>query len=166
MDWRLRWEGCERRASASLPGSDPALFEELAREDIGEVFRMRGMQRNSKSEDRKRLEGICDGQSKGSDGPVLLGRTTEAEQLHTQWIDLLSELQPLTFQLKDHENRLKLICGGDAGIEGICSWKRSVKKSITRSQIAESHPGLVDEFTVISPPRWSFRVNAWRPYRF
>ena len=144
----------------------PAIFEKLAREDIGQNFRMRGMQRNTRNEERKKLEGICDGQTSGCDGPVQLNRTTKAEQLHAQWIDLLSELQPLTLQLKLHENSLKLICGSDAGIEGICSWKRRVKKSLNRTQLAENHPELADEFTLISAPRWSFHVNAWRPYRF
>lgn len=156
----------ERFDGTGFRNAHPALFEELAREDIGEVFRMRGMQRNTRNEERKKLEGICGGQSRGSDGPVLLGRSSEAEKLHAQWIDLLCELQPLTFHLRVHENRLKLICGADAGIEGICSWKRAARKTITRALVAEHQPELVDEFMATSAPRWSFRVNAWRPYRF
>ena len=158
--------GVNRFDSARFGKAHPGLMQQLGSSHISGVFRLRRRPIAGRSEEFQKLKLICNDQKVSETGPMDLGRSSGAERLHAEWIELHGQLQPMKLQLKAHETRLRLICGPDAGIEGICSWKRAPRLTITRNALAERHPELAEEFTVISGARWSFRVNAWRPYRF
>lgn len=90
----------------------------------------------------------------------------EMEALHAHWIELHSGLQPLKLKENPLEARMKLLCGPAAAVQGICSWTRTTIRTISQKELLPSHQGLLDRFMVPTAPRWSFKVNPWRPYRF
>ena len=158
--------GSSRFDSAGFERAHPLLMQELGRHRISGTFRLRKRPTASRGDEMKQLEQICKDQNVTDNGPLALPRSAETERMHAEWIDVHSDLQPLKHQLRQHEARLKLICAEASGIQGVCSWKRALRLTMQREVLAKSHPDLAAEFTVITSPRWSFRVNAWRPYRF
>lgn len=158
--------GSSRFDSAGFGRAHPDLMQGLGRHRISGSFRLKKRPTASRGDETRRLEQICRVQNATDNGPLALPRSAETERMHADWIDVHSDLQPLKLQLSQHEARLKLICGEASGIQGVCSWKRALRSTIQRQVLVQSHPDLAAEFTVITAPRWSFRVNAWRPYRF
>ena len=161
-----RSAGANRFDSAGFGRAHPGLMQELGRHRISGTFRLKKRPTASRGDDMKQLVQICRDQNATDNGPLALPRSVETERMHADWITVHSDLQPLKHQLRQHEARLKLICGEASGIQGVCSWKRVLRSTMQRQVLAQSHPDLAAEFTVITSPRWSFRVNAWRPYRF
>jgi len=158
--------GSSRFDSAGFGRAHPDLMQELGLHRISGTFRLKKRPTGSRGDEMKQLEQICRDQNATEDGPLALPRSADTERMHADWIALHSDLQPLKLQLSQHEARLKLICGEASGIQGLCSWKRALRSTIQLQVLAQSHSDLAAEFTVITSPRWSFRVNAWRPYRF
>jgi hypothetical protein len=164
---RHQWTAeASRFDSAGFGRAHPGLMQVLGRHRISGTFRLKKRPSAAHGDESSRLMQICRDQNATDNGPIAQPRSAATERMHADWIDIHSSLQPLKHQLRQHEASLKLICGEASGIQGICTWKRSLLSTMQRQVLVQTHPYLAAEFTVITAPRWSFRVNAWRPYRF
>jgi hypothetical protein len=152
--------------SSGFAQAYPDLLEQLGSSGIKPRFSLRQAPTLPPSDDMERLKKLCAAQTIAGSEPLKLARSSRAEALHADWIDLHSNLQPLKQKKDLLEAQLKFICGTAAVVKGICSWKRTITRTISQKDLLPSHQELVDTFTVPTAPRWSFKVNPWRPYRF
>jgi hypothetical protein len=63
--------------------------------------------------------------------------------------------------------QLKNLCGNSEGIEGICTWKRveQIDEKFDRKAFSESHPELVEKFTVTSEPTKAVIIEPKAAYQ-
>ena len=152
--------------SSGFAKSYPDLLEQLGSSRIQSRFSLRQAPKLTPTDDMATLTQLCAAQTVAGAEPLKLARSSRAETLHADWIELHSGLQPLKQKEDLLEARMKLLCGTAAAVKGICSWKRTTIRTISQKELLPSHQELVDTFTVPTAPRWSFKVNPWRPYRF
>jgi len=144
----------------------PDLLAELGSSRIQSRFSLRQAPKLAPSEDMGPLKELCAAQTIAGSEPLKLARSSRAEALHADWIELHSGLQPLKQKMELLEVRMKLLCGPAAAFKGICSWKRTIIRTISQKELLPNHKELVNRFMVTTAPRWRFEVNPCRPYRF
>jgi len=144
----------------------PDLLSELGSSRIRSRFSLRQARKQTPSDDLEPLKELCAAQNIAGSEPLKLARSSRAEALHADWIELHSGLQSLKQKEDLLEVRMKLLCGPAAAVKGICSWKRTTIRTISQKELLPCHQELVNTFTLPTSPRWSFKVNPWRPYRF
>lgn len=68
--------------------------------------------------------------------------------LHSKYLEMLQFSAPVKFSLTLMEAELKLACGRAPGIEGVCTWNRTVGETTTfdQSAFAAAHPDLLAEY--------------------
>lgn len=98
----------------------------LGRHRISGTFYLKKRPTASRGDETRRLMQICTDQNAADNGPLALSRSAEIERMHADWIAVHSDVQPLKHQLRQNEARHNLICGEASGIQGVCSWKRSL----------------------------------------
>ena len=88
------------------------------------------------------------------------------KELHGLYLDILSVEAEADWVKTISEARLKSACSESAGIEGICSWPRSIesKESFDEKLFREEYPELAEKFTQISEPVEAVLVNPKRGY--
>ncbi|MCP9804480.1 hypothetical protein KBY75_12980 [Cyanobium sp. T1G-Tous] len=152
--------------SSGFAQAYPDLISELGSSRIKSRFSLRQAPTLTPSADMELLKELCAAQSIAGSKPLKLARSSRAEALHADWIELHSGLHPLKQKEDLLEARMKLLCGPAAAVKGICSWKRTTIRTISQKELLPSHQELVDAFTKPTASSWSFKVNPWRPYRF
>ncbi|MFM7312382.1 MAG: hypothetical protein ACKO0M_04310 [Cyanobium sp.] len=152
--------------SSGFAQAYPDLLAELGSSRIQSRFSLRQAPKLIPSDDMGPLKVLCAAQTIAGSEPLKLARSSRAEALHADWIELYSGLQPLKQKEDLLEARMKLLCGPAAAFKGICSWKRTTIRTISQKELLPNHQELVNRFMVPTASRWSFKVNQWRPYRF
>ena len=101
-----------------------------------------------------------------SEKSTKIERTNEADDLHREWLTLLSQQQPVEVKKDNLVNKLKILCDKNSGIENICSWKREPIKKIKKSDLLEVDKDIVNKYLVKVNSTSSFMLNTFRAYNF
>ena len=101
-----------------------------------------------------------------SEKSTKIERSNEAEDLHREWLTLLSQQQPLELKRENLVNKLKILCDENSGIENTCSWKREPIKKIKKSDLLEVDKDIVNKYLVKVNSTSSFVLNTFRAYKF
>lgn len=98
----------------------------------------------------------------------MAGHTKRLARLHGQYLEVLGELSRASIAKDLIEARVKAACGTAQGIEGVCTWSRSLvtRPELDRNQLARDHPSLFQQYLLRSTPVGiRVSVRLMRPYR-
>ena len=155
----------QRFDARNFEKENPELFEKYSKESQNSIFRIQ------KTNTKNNKELIDELQNKlslliSSENFKDVERSTEAEDLHREWLSLISHQQPLDLRKENLINRLKILCGEDSGIQNICSWKRSSIKKIKKTDLLDLDKDFVNKYLVKVNSSCSTVVNTFRAYKF
>ena len=164
FQWIFKKES-QRFDARNFEKENPELFEKYSKESQNSIFRIQ--QTNTKN--NKEL--IDELQNKlsllsSSENIKEVERCPEAEDLHREWLSLISRQQPLDLKKENLINRLKILCGEDSGIQNICSWKRTSIKKIKKTDLLDLDKDFVNKYLVKVNSSCSTVVNTFRAYKF
>ena len=160
---------------------NPDLFEKYSNTEISSDFRLRKIPAKKKNDELSQLKQICDTQKCAADhiephslndSPKIeyksrvITASAEAQNLHHDWLLLHTEREPLSLRKSHLIAKLKLICGEKTGIENICSWTRTNKPKLKKSDLIDVSDEMISRYTVVSTPTTKFIINPFRPYMF
>ena len=91
-------------------------------------------------------------------------RTTDAVQLHSEYIDLVSQGGAIDRDLMLVKMKLKILCGQARGIDGIFEYVREDRMTFDEVSFEADNPALYAQFTVQRPPQRRFSVMRSRGY--
>ena len=164
FQWIFKKES-QRFDARNFEKENPELFEKYSKESQNSIFRIQ--QTNTKN--NKEL--IDELQNKlsllsSSENIKEVERFPEAEDLHREWLSLISRQQPLDLKKENLINRLKILCGEDSGIQNICSWKRTSIKKIKKTDLLDLDKDFVNKYLVKIKSTSSFVIDNFRAYKF
>ena len=164
FQWIFKKES-QRFDARNFEKENPELFEKYSKESQNSIFRIQ--QTNTKN--NKEL--IDELQNKlsllsSSENIKEVERCPEAEDLHREWLSLISRQQPLDLKKENLINRLKILCGEDSGIQNICSWKRTSIKKIKKTDLLDLDKDFVNKYLVKIKSTSSFVIDNFRAYKF
>lgn len=112
------------------------------------------------SADLADLERRCDA-VRGSDAPGL------EEELHSVYLDAVAISAQTKWDLARTENQLKVLCGTAPGIDGVCSWSRTmqVKESFDEKALETDRPDLFGQFVTAGQTRQALVINKDSGFR-
>ena len=87
--------------------------------------------------------------------------------LHNLYLGVISMQSYADWETNLAGAQLKNLCGNSEGIEGICTWKRveQIDEKFDRKAFSESHPELVEKFTVTSEPTKAVIIEPKAAYQ-
>ena len=85
-------------------------------------------------------------------------RTTDAVQLHSEYIDLVSQGGAIDRDLLLVKMKLKTLCGQARGIDGIFEYVRADRMTFDEDSFEADNPALYAQFTVQRNPQRRFAV--------
>jgi len=91
-------------------------------------------------------------------------RTTDAVQLHSEYIDLVSQGGAIDRDLLLVKMKLKTLCGQARGIDGIFEYVREDRMTFDEDSFEADNPALYAQFTVQGQPQRRFAVWKSRDY--
>ncbi len=91
-------------------------------------------------------------------------RTTDAVQIHSEYIDLVSQGGDIDRDLLLVKMKLKTLCGQARGIDDICEYVREDRMTFDEDSFEADNPALYDQFTVQRQPQRRFAVMKSRDY--
>ena len=164
FQWIFKKES-QRFDARNFEKENPELFEKYSKESQNSIFRIQ------KTNTKNNKELIDELQNKlslliSSENIKEVERSTEAEDLHREWLSSISHQQPLDLKKENLINRLKILCGEDSGIKNICSWKRSSIKKIKKTDLIDLDKDFVNKYLVKVNSSCSTVVNTFRAYKF
>ena len=164
FQWIFKKES-QRFDARNFEKENPELFEKYSKESQNSIFRIQ------KKNTKNNKELIDELQNKlslliSSENIKEVERSTEAEDLHREWLSLISHQQPLDLKKENLINRLKILCGEDSGIQNICSWKRSSIKKIKKTDLLDLDKDFVNKYLVKIKSTSSFVIDNFRAYKF
>ena len=164
FQWIFKKES-QRFDARNFEKENPELFEKYSKESQSSIFRIQ------KTNTKNNKELIDELNSKvnlldPSEKSTKIERTNEADDLHREWLNLLSQLQPVEVKRENLVNKLKILCDKNSGIENICSWKREPIKKIKKSDLLEVDKDIVNKYLVKVKSTSSFVLNTFRAYKF
>ena len=164
FQWIFKKES-QRFDARNFEKENPELFEKYSKESQSSIFRIQ------KTNTKNNKELIDELNSKvnlldSSEKSTKIERTNEADDLHREWLNLLSQLQPVEVKRENLVNKLKILCDKNSGIENICSWKREPIKKIKKSDLLEVDKDIVNKYLVKVKSTSSFVLNTFRAYKF
>ena len=164
FQWIFKKES-QRFDARNFEKENPELFEKYSKESQSSIFRIQ------KTNTKNNKELIDELNSKvnlldSSEKSTKIERTNEADDLHREWLNLLSQLQPVEVKRENLVNKLKILCDKNSGIENICSWKREPIKKIKKSDLLEVDKDIVNKYLVKVNSTSSFVLNTFRAYKF
>ena len=127
FQWIFKKES-QRFDARNFEKENPELFEKYAKESQSSIFRIQKV--NTKI-NKELIDALNSKVSllDSSEKSTIIKRSNEAEDLHREWLTLLSQQQPLELKRENLVNKLKILCDKNSGIDNICSWKREpIKK--------------------------------------
>ena len=145
---------------------NPELFRKYAENNISQTFRLRKGPGKRKNEELSQLKKFCEVQHvQGEESPILIA-SKEAQGLHHEWLTLHTAREPLSSRKSYLTSKLKLICGEKRGIENVCSWSRSYKPNLKKSNLRDVSEELISKYIFTGKPTRKFIINPFRPYKF
>jgi len=91
-------------------------------------------------------------------------RTTDAVQLHSEYINLVSQGGAIDRDLLLVKMKLKTLCGQARGIDGIFEYVRADRMTFDEDSFEVDNPALYAQFTVQPQPQRRFAVMKSRDY--
>ena len=91
-------------------------------------------------------------------------RTTDAVQLHSEYINLVSQGGAIDRDLLLVKMKLKTLCGQARGIDGIFEYVRADRMTFDEDSFEADNPALYAQFTVQPQPQRRFAVMKSRDY--
>ena len=91
-------------------------------------------------------------------------RTTDAVQLHSEYIDLVSQGGDIDRDLLLVKMELKTLCGQARGIDGIFEYVREDRMTFDEDSFEADNPALYDQYTIQRQPQRRFAVMKSRDY--
>ena len=91
-------------------------------------------------------------------------RTTDAVQLHSEYIDLVSQGGAIDRDLMLVKMKLKTLCGQARGIDGIFEYVREDRMTFDEDSFEADNPTLYAQFTGQRQPQRRFAVTKSRGY--
>ena len=164
FQWIFKKES-QRFDARNFEKENPELFEKYSKESQSSIFRVQKV--NSKinkdliDELNKKVSLLV-----SSEKSTKIERNNEADDLHREWLTLLSQKQPLDLKNENLLNRLKILCDENSGIKNICSWKRSSIKKIKKSDLLDVDKDIVNKYLVKVNSSYSIVLNTYRAYKF
>ena len=164
FQWIFKRES-QRFDARNFEKENPELFEKYAKESQSSIFRIQKVNAKINKElidelnSKVSLLDSCEKSTK-------VERSSEAEDLHREWLTFLSQQQPLELKRENLVNKLKILCDENSGIENICSWKREPIKKINKSDLQEVDKDIVNKYLVKVKSTSSFMLNNFRAYKF
>ena len=164
FQWIFKKES-QRFDARNFEKENPELFEKYSKESQSSIFRIQKTNTKNNKElidelnSKVNLLDSCEKSTK-------IERTNEADDLHREWLNLLSQLQPVEVKRENLVNKLKILCDKNSGIENICSWKREPIKKIKKSDLLEVDKDIVNKYLVKVKSTSSFVLNTFRAYKF
>ena len=164
FQWIFKKES-QRFDARNFEKENPELFEKYSKESQSSNFRIQ------KTNTKNNKELIDELQKKlsllsSSENIKEVERSPEAEDLHREWLSLISLQQPLDLKKENLINKLKILCGKNSGIKNICSWKRSSIKQIKKTDLLELDKDFVNKYLVKVNSSCSTVLNTFRAYKF
>ena len=145
---------------------NPELFNKYAVNEISQTFRLRKGPGKRKNEELSQLKKLCEVQQiQGEESPILIA-SKEAQCLHHEWLTLHTAREPLSSRKSYLTATLKIICGEKRGIENVCSWSRSSKPNLKKSNLRDVSDELITKYIFTGEPTRKFIINPFRPYKF
>ena len=164
FQWIFKKES-QRFDARNFEKENPELFEKYAKESQSSIFRIQKVNAKINKELIDELNSkvfLLDSCEKSRK----IERSNEAEDLHREWLTLLSQQQPLELKKENLVNKLKILCDENSGIENICSWKREPIKKINKSDLQEVDKDIVNKYLVNVKSTSSLIINTFRAYKF
>ena len=93
--------------------------------------------------------------------------STDLDRVHGLYLEVLTFKLPLAWEVSLAEADLKVACGDASGIEGVCTWNRKLKETISFDKTAfkDDHPELLEQFSSRKPDTVSTALRKDRNYR-
>lgn len=94
-------------------------------------------------------------------------RNAELVEIHGLYLGLLSVQSPLDWESAMIEAEIKTLCEDASGIEGVCSWSRTMSQvtSFDKTSFKNDHPDKWEQFTTAKPAGTSTLLRRDRNYR-
>ena len=164
FQWIFKKES-QRFDARNFEKENPELFEKYSKESQNSIFRI---QKTNTKNNKELIDELQNKLSLLSSSKNIkeVERSTEAEDLHREWLSLISHQQPLDLKKENLINRLKILCGEDSGIQNICSWKRTSIKKIKKTDLLDLDKDFVNKYLVKVNSSCSTVVNTFRAYKF
>ena len=164
FQWILKKES-QRFDARNFEKENPELFEKYSKESQNSIFRIQKINTKNNKElidkFQKKLSLLS-----SSENIIEVERSTEAEDLHREWLSLISYQQSLDLKKENLTNRLKILCGLNSGIKNICSWKRENIKKISKNDLLEVNKEIINNYIIKVNESISLKINSYRPYKF
>ncbi len=150
----------------SFQEEHPELFKKYAKEEMSSSFRIRKMPAKKKNEQLSSLKELYESQEEFQNKVNILEASQESHGLHREWLLLHVKRQPLYSQKELLIAKLKHICGTNKGIKDVCSWSRSPKIKLGRSDLKDVPEHIISNHIVKGAATTKFLLNPFRPYKF
>ena len=151
--------------SRKFAKDNPELFKKYSIPSISGNFRLQKIKSKNSNDAIEELNDKLTSLDKQSKGELIL-RTSKIEELHHDWLTLISRLQPLELEKDALINRLKIICGVHSGIKNICSWKRTKSQKLSKNDLKDLDDEILSQYIIPIKANYSFSIRAYRPYKF
>ena len=151
--------------SRKFAKDNPELFKKYSIPSISGNFRLQKIKSKNSNDAIEELNNKLTSLDKQSRGELIL-RTSKIEELHHDWLTLISRLQPLELEKDTLINRLKIICGVHSGIKNICSWKRTKSQKLSKNDLKDLDDEILSQYIIPIKANYSFSIRAYRPYKF
>ena len=92
-------------------------------------------------------------------------RSRDLENLHDQFLDTTRAVYNLDAELADLRTELIVSLGDDEALDGVCSYKRSVKEKFDRGKFVRDFPDQAVECAKLVGLQLRKRVYPSRSYR-
>ena len=164
FQWLLKKES-QRFDARNFEKENPQLFDKYSKESQSSIFRIQ----KTNTQINKDLIGELQNKVSllsSSENVEEVERSSQAEDLHREWLTLISQQQPLDLKKENLTNKLKILCDNNLGIQNICSWKREPIKRIKKSDLLDLDKDLVNKYLIKVNPTSTFVLKNFRAYKF
>jgi hypothetical protein len=94
----------------------------------------------------------------------IVDRSAKVEALHSEYLELEMEKTRLEAEMLRYGLALRQLCGLNAGIEGVCSYKRDVTMAFDKDALEEQRPDLYQSYLRTGKPTRRVSVFTSRGY--
>ena len=164
FQWLLKKES-QRFDARNFEKENPQLFYKYSKESQSSIFRIQKTNTQINKDLIRELQNKVSLLS-SSENVEEVERSSQAEDLHREWLTLISQQQPLDLKKENLTNKLKILCDNNLGIQNICSWKREPIKRIKKSDLLDLDKDLVNKYLIKVNPTSTFVLKTFRAYKF
>ena len=164
FEWLFKKES-QRFDARNFEKENPQLFYKYSKESQSSIFRIQKTNTQINKDLIRELQNKVSLLSL-SENVEEVERSSQAEDLHREWLTLISQQQPLDLKKENLTNKLKILCDNNLGIQNICSWKREPIKRIKKSDLLDLDKDLVNKYLIKVNPTSTFVLKNFRAYKF